>query len=180
MTTGMYPESSGGVKSRYVNGVLTFYNAAGAVIYTIDPVNRKVSYPSGATLESLGSFTGSAGVAGLLAAGLGVSTSYIKTDTGTKTLIAAHATKDRAVLVQVHIDVAFADGDTSQLILKLGETSTIEKCAAAAVFTNALVGTNFIFGFQNLATKAILATLTAAVGTGTGAATITVLAIPTS
>jgi hypothetical protein len=122
----------------------------------------------------------SAGIAALLAGGIGGSASYVKTDAGTKTLLAAHATKDRASLVVVHIDQVFATGDTSQLILKIGETSTIEKCAAAATFTDAANNAVFVFAFTNTATKAIIATLTAAVGTGTGAATITVIAIPTT
>ncbi len=121
-----------------------------------------------------------AGVAALVAAGLGNSASYIKTDTGTKTLLAAHATKNRGVLVLVHIDETFATGDTSQLILKIGETGTIEKCAAAATFTNAAAGSDFVFGFVNTSTNAIIATLTAAAGTGTGGASITVLALPNS
>jgi hypothetical protein len=121
-----------------------------------------------------------AGVAALVAAGLGASGAWVKTDTGTKTLLAAHATKDRAVLVLVHIDQVFATGNTSQLICKVGETSTIEKFAAAAVFTDAAAGATFVFAGTNTATKAILVTLTAAAGTGTGAVSVTVLAIPTT
>jgi hypothetical protein len=57
MTTAMYPESSGGVKSRYINGVLTFFNRLGSVIYSIDPSNRKVSFPQGSILD-MGNPTG--------------------------------------------------------------------------------------------------------------------------
>ncbi len=120
------------------------------------------------------------GVAALLGAGLGGSATYVKTDTGTKTLVAAHATKDRAVIVEVHIEQTFADGDTSQLILKVGETDTVEKFFASAVFTGATAGSIFIIGAVNTATKAIIATLTAAAGTGTGSATVTIIAMPTT
>jgi hypothetical protein len=38
----------------------------------------------------------------------------------------------------------------------------------------------FVTGFLNTANKAIIATLTAAAGTGTGAASVTILALPNS
>lgn len=174
--------------SKWVSNILRFYQGS-TTIMDIDGDNSLVDLKSikvngtaltatGAQLNTLAD--ASAGIASVLAGGLGASASYVKTDTGTKTLLAAHATKDRACLVVVHVDQVFANGDTSQLILKIGETSTIEKCAASSVFTNAANGTTFVFAFTNTSTKAVLATLTAAAGTGTGAATITVLAIPTT
>ncbi len=39
MDTRLYPIGSGGIKSRYVNGVLVFYNSSGTEIYRIDPTN---------------------------------------------------------------------------------------------------------------------------------------------
>lgn len=227
------------VRCRWTAGVQEFVDLSGNVIFSLDGPNRKLTIPSGSTLElasgSIATFAdeilngadvaiadgkiligdaggagaaktpsgdvtmtregvtaigsakvtsamlaSGAGVAALVTAGLGNSATYIKTDTGTKTLLAANSTKDRGVLVLVHIDETFATGDTSQLILKIGEADTIEKAAAAAVFTDAAAGANFVFGFVNTSTKAILATLTAAVGTGTGGASITVLALPNS
>ena len=151
---------------------------AGAGVTAADAVKLHAVTATAAQLNTLAG--ASSGIASVLAGGLGAAASYVKTDTGTKTLLAAHATKARACLVVVRIDEVFATGDTSQLILKVGETSTIEKCAAAASFTNAALGAVFVFAFTNLATKAVLVTLTAAAGTGTGAATVTVIAIPTT
>jgi hypothetical protein len=121
-----------------------------------------------------------AGVAALVAAGLGNSVSYTNADTGTKTIVTAHATKDRGALVMVHIDETFADGLGTQPTLKIGEDATTNKAADTAVFVDAVAGTTFFFGFKNLATKKIIATLVPAVGVGTGGVSITVLALPNS
>ena len=45
------------VSSAWVSGNLVFYDKDGAVICTYDGTNRKVSFPSGSTLESLGTLT---------------------------------------------------------------------------------------------------------------------------
>lgn len=97
---------------------------------------------------------------------------YIKTDTGTKTLAAADATLDRLVWITVEVTTVFANGDGAQPTLALGETSTVSKFAATSVFTNKAVG-HYTFCGKLLATKALLATLTAGTGTTeTGAYTI--------
>ena len=119
-------------------------------------------------------------IAAVFTAGLGGAASYLKTDTGTKTIVAAHATKDRACLIVVHIDETYADAGGTQPVLKIGETSTIEKGAAATVFVDAPAGSVFVFPMLNTATKAIIATLTAGLTTGTGGFTISVIAIPTT
>ncbi len=98
--------------------------------------------------------------------------SYIKTDDGTKTLAAAHATLDRMVWITVNVTTAFADGDGAQPTLKLGETSTVEKFAAATVFATKALG-QYTFSGKLSATKALLATLTTGTGaTETGAYTL--------
>jgi hypothetical protein len=60
MDSRLYPQGRGGVVSRYIDGVLYFYNSDGAEVYHIDPANRKLVVPSGATFENAGtsSFTG--------------------------------------------------------------------------------------------------------------------------
>jgi hypothetical protein len=151
---------------------------AGIKTFSSPPIMSGASITA-ATIPA-SSLVNGAGIAVMVTAGLGNSGSYVKTDTGTKTLVAANATKDRGVLVVVTITETFATGDTSQLILKIGETNTIEKCAASAVFTNAAAGSVFCFGFINTSTKAIIATLTASAGTGTGAFSYVVLALPNS
>ena len=46
MGARLYPQGKGGLKSRYVGGALTFYNSTGAIVYVIDPTNRR--FASGA------------------------------------------------------------------------------------------------------------------------------------
>jgi hypothetical protein len=46
----LYPQGKGGIKSHYANGVLKFYNAAGDLLYSIDPVAKTFSYESGVTI----------------------------------------------------------------------------------------------------------------------------------
>lgn len=97
---------------------------------------------------------------------------YIKTDVGTKTLAAAHATLDRIAWLTVEVTTAFANGDGAQPTLALGETSTVSKFAATSVFTGKAVG-HYTFCGKLSATKALLATLVAGTGaTETGAYTI--------
>jgi len=45
------------VTSAWVSGNLVFYDKSGNIICTYDGTNRKVSFPSGSTLESLGTLT---------------------------------------------------------------------------------------------------------------------------
>jgi hypothetical protein len=122
-----------------------------------------------------------AGVAALLTAGLGGSQTVIKTETGAKTIVAAHGTKDRAVIGMVVVDEAFAKGDTSATVITIGETDTPNKGMANTVLVDGVAaGAVFFFAFTNSATKAITITSTAAAGTGTGGCSVTVLAIPTT
>jgi hypothetical protein len=122
----------------------------------------------------------SAGLAALLASGLGASAAYPKTDAATNTLLAAHATKDRACLVVVHVDETYAIGTGTLPTVKIGEDDTVEKCMAATVLDTEAAGTVLVFAFTNTATKKIIVTTTAAVGDSTGGCTVTVLAIPTT
>ena len=126
-------------------------------------------------------FAAGAGVAAILSAGLGGSDAIINSETATHTLVAAHATKDRAVLVVATVTEAFATGDTSRTLITVGEADTPDKMWAATVFPDGLaINTVLVGAFTNLATKAITATSTAAAGTGTGGVAITVIAIPTT
>lgn len=122
-----------------------------------------------------------AGVAALLTAGLGGSQTVIKTETGAKTIVAAHGTKDRAVIGMVVVDEAFATGDMSATVITIGETDTPNKGMANTVLVDGVAaGDVFFFAFTNSAAKAITITSTAAAGTGTGGCSVTVLAIPTT
>jgi len=177
----MNPQGSGGLKSHYIDGeILVFTDKDGTELWRVDVPNKTVTYASGATVNfAAGSAMQQAGVEVLADVGLAASATYAKTDSGTKTLMAAHATKDRGVLVVVEVTEVFATGTGTQPTLKIGETSTVEKCVSAASMVDKAVG-SYCYGFTNTATKAILATLTAAAGNATGAARISIIVLPSS
>ena len=185
------------VTSKWVSGNLVYYDTSGNVIFTIDGSGRKLTLATGTVIDitsatiggttltatgvqinSLASAQG--GLAAILSAGLGGADSILKSEAATHTLVAAHATKARAVLAVVHVDETYAIGTGTLPTVKLGEADTIEKFMAATVLDTEAAGTVYVYAGTNTATKAIVATSTAAVGNSTGGCTITVIAIPTS
>lgn len=183
------------VTSGWVGGDLYFYDKNGNEIFHIDGTNRALVLNAAAALTSPslvlaanianGTITAAklangAGLAAVIAAGLGTSVSYVKTDVGTKTLLAANATKDRGVLVVVIIDESYATAGGTQPTVKIGEAGTLEKGIAAATIASKAAGTVLCAGFLNTSTNAILATVTAAVGAATGGCSIAVIALPNS
>ena len=106
--------------------------------------------------------------------------SVTKGETATHTLLAAHPSKDRAVVVLVYVDEVFADGGGSQPVIEVGETTDIDLCFDHLKLVNAAAAGVWKFGFLNTSTRAVLITSTGAVGAGTGGVTVTVLAAPTS
>lgn len=103
---------------------------------------------------------------------------YIKTDNGTKTLLASSAV-DRIVLIVVRITTAFATGDGAKPTVSFGETSAVTKFAATSVIVTAAAEQIFTFTGTNTAGTAVLATLVAGTGTTeTGAYTVNVFAFP--
>jgi hypothetical protein len=140
---------------------------------------------AGATAIGAGKVTNAmlasgAGVGALLTAGLGGSIAVTKTSAATTTIVAANATKDRAVIVLVVVDETYAIGTGTLPTVKIGEDDTIEKAMAATVLDTEAAGAVLAFAFTNTATKKIIATTTAAVGNATGGCSIIVLAIPTT
>ncbi len=121
-----------------------------------------------------------AGVAALITAGLGGTTSVAKTVTATATIVAAHATKDRAVIIAVTVDETFANVGGLQTTFTIGEEATLNKFMLITALVNATAGTVLLFGGTNTATKAIQVTSVARTVTGTGGISIAVLAIPTT
>lgn len=107
----------------------------------------------------------------------GAIAAYDEADVGTKTLMAA-AREDRVVHVVVHVTTVFADGTGSQPTLLVGETGTTDKFAAAAVFTDAADESKIVLVGTLAADKALLLTQVAAVGNGTGAYTVSAIAVP--
>lgn len=119
-----------------------------------------------------------AGIAALLAGGLGASADYPKTTVGAQTLLAADA-GNRSVIIVAIVTEVFADGDGTQPTFQIGETTTANKFADTAVFTGAAAGTVFTFAGTLTGTKNFLVTGVAATGTtSTGALAVTVLALP--
>ena len=116
--------------------------------------------------------------AALLAQALGGTHSVTKAEAATHTLLAAHATKKRAVLVLVTVDEVFANGDTSQTVIEVGEDGTIDKAFDHTKLVDAAAGSVWAFAFQNDATEKVIITSTAAAGSGTGGVTVTAIAIP--
>lgn len=159
-------------------GALTIKNnAVTAAKLNADAVTTAKILDGNVTSAKLAS---GAGVAALLTAGLGGSVSCLKTDAATKTIVAAHGTKDRACLVLVTVDETYAIGTGTLPTVEVGEDDTIDKCMAHTVLDTEAAGTVLAFAFTNTATKKIIATATAAVGNATGGCSITVLAIPTT
>ena len=177
-----------------LNGALAGTQVANKAVITDANVNTGVSKvtqlhigATGAEIQvtatpaQLNQLAGSiGGLAAVIAGGLGGSDSILKTEALTHTLVAAHATKDRACLVVVVVDETYAVGTGTLPTVKVGETDTLEKCMAATVLDTEAAGTVLVFAFVNTATKAIVATSTAAVGNATGGCTVTVIAIPTT
>ena len=120
----------------------------------------------------------SAGVALLLTAGLGASAAYIKTDNGAKTLLAADADDARVALIIITVTEAFADAGGNQPVVIVGETDTANKFAANPLLVDAAAGSVFVLAGTLTAAKALLVTLTAAVGAGTGAISVSTIVLP--
>ena len=134
-----------------------------------------------ATAAQLNTLAGSsAGIAAVLAGGLGGSSAIAKTLAATTTVVAAHASKDRACLVVVNVTETYLIGTGTLPTVKIGEDEAIEKAVAATVLTDQAAGVTLVYAFTNTATKKIIVTSTAAVGNSTGGCTVTVLAIPTT
>ena len=115
-----------------------------------------------------------AGLAALLAAGLGASANYPKTTNGAQTLLAGDAA-DRVALIVAVVTEVFADAGGTQTTFTIGETDTTTKYAAAALFNNAALGAIFVMAGTLTATKALLVTANDAAGAGTGALSVTAL-----
>lgn len=138
-----------------------------------------LSGSTGATTGILPAANGGTGAASLGAARIPTSglAAYPKTTAGAQTLAAA-ATGARNVVILATVTEVFADGNGGQSTFKIGETSTDDKFAATAVFTNAAAGTTVVRQGTLTSAKALLVTGAAATGTGTGAITVSYFFLP--
>jgi len=55
MESRMYPQGSGGLKGKYVSGVLTFVNSAGATVYTVNPSTKAIAFAGAVTVSGAAS-----------------------------------------------------------------------------------------------------------------------------
>jgi len=122
-----------------------------------------------------------AGLASILAAGLGNSASYIKSKADTTDLLAGHATKARAVIIVVRVDEVMAAGGGTEPTFSVGEESgTVDKFVTVANLATKAAGTVLVYAGTQTANKKIQVTGTTFVGAGTGGITVTVIGIPTT
>lgn len=118
-----------------------------------------------------------AGLAALIAAGLGASAAYPKTTNGVQTPLAGDAAA-RIVLIVAVVTEVFADAGGNQPVFAIGETDTATKFTNGAAFVDAALNSVKVFAGTLTATKALIVTATQAVGAGTGAISFTVLVLP--
>jgi len=117
-----------------------------------------------------------AGLAALIAAGLGASAAYAKTTNGAQTLLASDAAA-RVALIIVVVTEVFADAGGTQPVFIIGETDTTNKFMTNAILADAALDSIWVFAGSLTATKALLVTGTPAVGAGTGAIAVTALVL---
>jgi len=163
------------ITSVSVSGDATFDNT-GALTIAMGAVENSMLAGS-ITSDKLAN---GAGLASLIAAGLGASASYAKTTTGAQTLLAANGNGEgaRTVLITVVVDETFAAGDGSATDFDIGETDATTKFKEALATGTA--GDVLTYAGSLTEEKALLITGTAATGTGTGGISVTVLALPAS
>jgi hypothetical protein len=114
----------------------------------------------------------------LVAGGLGASGAYIKTDNGTKDLLAGNAAT-RVVLIAVVTTETIADGDGAKPVFTIGEESGSATKFAADAAIGTTAGDVKLFVGTLTATKKLQVYVTAGTGTTeTGAISVTVLALP--
>lgn len=153
---------------------------AGVKTFTDPPVMSGASIEEGTT--PLAALDSGAGLAAIIAAGLGATEAYDNTTVGAQTLLAANGTSegDRTVLIVVHVDEAFDNGDGGQAVFIIGQTGTTNKFMANTVLVDATAGTTLVLAGTLTEETALLVTGTAATGTGTGGISVTVLALPSA
>lgn len=135
-----------------------------------------------ATSAQLNALVGNmAGLAPLIAAGLGASDAYDNATDGAQTLIAANESGDgaRVVLGIVIVDEAFADNtEGTQTVFIIGETGSTNKFMANTVLVDAAAGDIFLFAGVLSEEAALLVTGTPAGTVGTGGISVTALVLP--
>ena len=161
------------VKTKWVSGNLVFYDSSGNIIATFDGTNRKITVPSGSTLEILGTATivDSALEAGDLALATG-------------SLLIGAAGKAAAIDVKGDGKILIGNGTTAAM-QTIGTDATLSNAGALTIASNAITTAkinNLAVTSAKLASGAgVAALLTAGLGGSvsvlkTSAATTTIVA----
>lgn len=69
MDSRMYPQGSGGLKGKYVSGVLTVVNGSGATVYTVNPSTKAVAFAGAVAVTGALTVSGAASLASLTVPG---------------------------------------------------------------------------------------------------------------
>lgn len=180
------------VRSKWVNGDLIFHDLLGNQIAKFDSTNQALDitniYQSGVAGIAVGSLrdasitaaklANGAGLAALIAAGLGASANYPKTTDGAQDLAAADASA-RACICVVTVTEVFADGDGTQPTFIIGDESDDDSIMTVAKLADAALGSVFVFAGQITAAEKLVVTGGVATGTtSTGAISVAALLLP--
>ena len=117
------------------------------------------------------------GLEALVAAGLGASHAYVKTDAGVK-ILATGTAGTKKVLIVCTVTEVFADGTGTQPTIKIGQVGTDTKFAAAALFTSAALNTVFVLAGELTAATNMIVTVAPRTGNGTGAMAVAAIILP--
>ena len=126
-----------------------------------------------------------AGVAALLAAGLGGSAKVLKTSAGAIPCLTPNPTQDRACIVVLVVDETYDEGTGTlpTVLLAYADPDHLETAVilmANTVLTNQVAGTVLTFAFVLPAVYTLGVGATAKVGDATGGCSVVAWALPTS
>ena len=134
----------------------------------------KVTIQSGGALEAADNTLASA----LLAQGVaGATGAYSKTTDGAQTLLASRI-NNRVIIGIIKVTEAFAQTTGTKPVFTIGETDAADKFVANTLLASAALDSIFSFAGTLTGTKNLIVTGTPATGDGTGAISVTVLALP--
>lgn len=117
-----------------------------------------------------------AGLAALFTAGLGGSGSWVKTDTGVKTIHTGTAGTKKVFIICTVTEAFTGAGD--QTTFKIGQVGTDDKFAATSLFTDAILNKVFVVCGELTASTNLIVTVAPAAGAGTGGLAVAAIILP--
>jgi len=112
--------------------------------------------------------------------GMGRRADYLKDSDDVFTLVAAHATLDRNVILVVQVTETFDDGDGAQPTFIIGETGDANKFMEVTEMVDLTEGDKRVYAGTLAATKSLIVTGTAATEDATGSIKVRAVIIPLS